>query len=94
MNEFSPESGILIVGLRLLYKSYWFNGIIVFKPSLPPPRYIKTNFLLLISQLTNFLAIFNALVIWNGNKPIADAEVANFIKFLLFTSIDFRVHLA
>ena len=22
MNEFNPESGILIVGLRLLYKSY------------------------------------------------------------------------
>ena len=67
--------------------SYWFNGTIVFKPSLAPAKFISTNFLFEISGhstkgINDFIAACNS----KGVRAIAEAADDNFIKCLLFMS--------
>ena len=61
-------------------------GIIVFSPSFPPAKLIKTNFLFEIVQSKKLLAIFSDAVTCEGSRLIAEAVDVSFIKFLLFIS--------
>jgi len=72
----------LMVGLRLLYRSYWLMGTTVFNPSLAPCSWMITSFLLV---LTGQLAISNVLnidITCEGNMIKAFAEAVSFMKFL------------
>ncbi len=59
----------------------------MFRPSFPPAKFIKTNFLFEIVQSKKLLAIFREAVTWDGSRLIAEAVDVSFIKFLLFMSL-------